>query len=531
MISFLQNILQKHHKWLFSILLFIIVVAFVFTIGAAPGIGRAKVKPRYCYNHNLANATEMQKIADNVAYSGILESADMRLISKNLNFFVLRRIIALGLADELKIPNPAAETLKNHIKKLPILLDEKGKFSSDLYEALLETFRLNSVGQDRLMEILCEDYKIKEIESIVAGNGIVFDEQVISFLTRSHREHDFMVATITTDDVTVDKNISDGEMKNFYDEHPHRYVQPPMHAVSMVKFQSEDFVKIVPVPDEKTLAAFFQENKDHFEKDSKFEDIKDRVLDAYLQAKSTEMAYARAEDFVSELYKNDIKLNSQEFRNTLAKFEIEKEKIASYSKKKLPHVNGVAPTYLLNVCDLENDRYYTDPCPATFGCVVLFLEHRKDAKELSLVEAKRTVEKDILRERKLLKFTDKIENIRREVVDSLTSDKDLPKIFAKHGLKFDAFKGISIGNMEEKEVDQLYREALMSLKRSEHIKLMPVDDDKVLMFAVVDRKFPTNDIFSKDRRGEAESILKFLSQNFILANFFDDQVSKIGKKY
>ncbi|MDR2776933.1 MAG: hypothetical protein LBB17_02730 [Puniceicoccales bacterium] len=529
MISFLQNILQKHHKWLFSILLFIIVVAFVFTIGAAPGIGRARGKPRHCYNHNLANASEMQKIAENATYSGILELADTNLISKNLDFFILRRIIALGLADEFRIPNPAEETLKKYIKTLPVFLDEKGKFSTDLYTSLLEMFRRNTVGQDRLTEILCEDYRIKEIESIVAGNGIVFDEQVMSFLTRSYTEHDFMVATITTDDVTIDENISDEEMKNFYDKHPHRYTQPPMYTVSMVKFQSENFTKAVPPPEEETLAMFFLENKDYFEKDSKFEDVKDRVFDAYLKAESTRMAYARAEDFVSELYKNDIKLNGQEFGNTLAKFKIEKEKIASYSKEKLPQVNGVAPTYLLNVCDLESGRYYTDPCPATFGCVVLFLEHRKDAKELSMAEAKQAIEEDILRERKLLKFTDKIESIRHEAIDSLAFDKNLPKIFAKHDLKFDTFKGISIGNMEEKKVDQLYREALISLKRSEHIKLMPLDDDEVLMFAVVDRKFPTNDIFSKQKREEAESILKFLSKNFILTNFFNDQIAKIAK--
>ncbi|MDR0693426.1 MAG: hypothetical protein LBF49_02550 [Puniceicoccales bacterium] len=529
MISFLQNILQKHHKWLFSILLFIIVVAFVFTIGAAPGIGKAKVKPHHCYGHNLANAAEMQRIAENVTYSGILKLEDTNLISKNLDFFVLRRIIALGLADEFKIPNPVAETLKDYIKTLPVCLDGKGKFSADLYASLLEMFRRNTAGQDRLTEILCEDYRIREIESIVAGNGIVFDEEVISFLTKSHIEHDFMVATITTDDLSIDENVSDGEMEEFYNRHPHRYMQPPMHAVSMVKFRSDDFIKTVPMPDEKTLTAFFLENKDYFEKDSKFEDIRDRVLEAYLKAESTRMAYVQAEDFVNELYKNDIKLNSQTFGDTLAKFEIEKEKIASYSKKKLPHVNGVAPTYLLNVCDLESGRYYTDPCPATFGCVVLFLEQRKDTRELSLAEAKRTIGEDILRERKLLKFTDRIENIRREVVDSLVSDKNLPEIFAKHGIKFDTFEGISIGNMKEKKVDQLYREALVSLKNSEHIKLMPVDDDKVLMFAVVDKKFPTNDIFSENRHRETESILKSLSKNFILANFFNDQVSKVLK--
>jgi hypothetical protein len=67
----------------------------------------------------------------------------------------------------------------------------------------------------------------------------------------------------------------------------------------------------------------------------------------------------------------------------LTKFDIEKEKIASYSKKKLSNVNGTGSTYLLNRCDLEGDRHYTHTWAATFGYVVLFLKYKRDVKELS----------------------------------------------------------------------------------------------------------------------------------------------------
>ena len=39
MISWIQTIIQRHHKWFFGGLLIVIIVAFVFTIGAVPGIG------------------------------------------------------------------------------------------------------------------------------------------------------------------------------------------------------------------------------------------------------------------------------------------------------------------------------------------------------------------------------------------------------------------------------------------------------------------------------------------------------------
>ncbi|MDR2628697.1 MAG: hypothetical protein LBC30_01745 [Puniceicoccales bacterium] len=40
MISLLERILQKHIKWLFSILVIIVTISFVFTVGSSPGIGR-----------------------------------------------------------------------------------------------------------------------------------------------------------------------------------------------------------------------------------------------------------------------------------------------------------------------------------------------------------------------------------------------------------------------------------------------------------------------------------------------------------
>jgi hypothetical protein len=135
----------------------------------------------------------------------------------------------------------------------------------------------------------------------------------------------------------------------------------------------------------------------------------------------------------------------------LTKFDIEKEKIASYFKKKLSSVNGTGSTCLLNKCDLEGDRYYTHACAATFRCVILFLEYKRDIKELSLTEAKYFVEEDIRKERKLLKFPDKTQHIQRGVVDSFEIDKALPNVFTKHNLEFDTFERISISNMPKRK--------------------------------------------------------------------------------
>jgi hypothetical protein len=384
-------------------------------------------------------------------------------------------------------------------------------------------FKRNGSGQEQLTQILCENYKIREVETMLAGDGIAFDGQVREYLLRQYTEYDFAVATIGRGDIKVDEEIGTVSMENFYKDHPGRYSQPRMHAVSMVKFESKDFMETVKQPEESELLTFFLENKDYFGENANFEELKDSVREVYANAQAMTMAYATAENFVGELYQNNVPLNGKEFEEILQKFGLKKEKIAAYSKKKLPSVNGVAATYLLNVCDLEGDRYYTDPCPATFGCVVLFLEGVKEARELTFDEAKPSIGEDIIREKKMAKFVNKIEQIRQEVIVALETGKDIAPIFKKSGIKYETFKGISLHNANENNVDELCRGAIASLRTNERLKLVALNEEEVMMFAVLGRKIPGDETISGKQFLETELLLKNFNRNFFLFNFFENQ--------
>src|SRR5687768_8865816 len=54
MISWIQRYFQHHFKVIFAVLLGLIIISFVFTIGAAPGIGQAErqVVDRYFFGYN-----------------------------------------------------------------------------------------------------------------------------------------------------------------------------------------------------------------------------------------------------------------------------------------------------------------------------------------------------------------------------------------------------------------------------------------------------------------------------------------------
>jgi hypothetical protein len=82
---------------------------------------------------------------------------------------------------------------------------------------------------------------------------------MVLFLTKSHIEHDFIIVIITSDDITIDEKISDTEMEKFHHGDSHQDRQSQIHAVSMLKFRSDDFTKTILLPNEETLAAFFTE--------------------------------------------------------------------------------------------------------------------------------------------------------------------------------------------------------------------------------------------------------------------------------
>ena len=69
MISWIQRYFQSHFKVIFAVLLGVLIISFVFTIGAAPGIGRAdrQVVEQHFFGYNLGLQTDQQRLMGDAA--------------------------------------------------------------------------------------------------------------------------------------------------------------------------------------------------------------------------------------------------------------------------------------------------------------------------------------------------------------------------------------------------------------------------------------------------------------------------------
>ena len=536
MISSIQKFLQKHHKWLLGSLLVVIIVAFVFTIGAAPGIGRKKSKSIVFFGCDLSDVRQVKELASDAVCSITLKQEPMSfdgIISRDkLGFEILKRAALLELCDEIGIPNPSEKQLRNYIRALPMLIGEDRKFSKELYSAMTEAFGSDSHDNRRLERVLCEDYRIGVMEDAISGPEMTFDidRRVRDVLGRLETEYDFVVGTVFPNASDGQIEVTEDEVEAFYNKDPQRYVQLPMHYVSMIKFNSEKFLSHVDQPSDEELKKFFEDNRDKFSENMDFDEIKQHVLEAYMRARSTELAYEAAGDFAATLYEGGIKLNTSEFFRLLDKFGVEKEAIAAYTRKRLPSVNGVNSAYLLNACDLEGDRYFTEPYPATFGSVILLLEKRKESHYLTLDEARPAIRDDIARRNKRNRFTEKIEKIRQLLSDSVKDGGDVGKVFRENGIEYETFEGYSVRNAGEKKLDPLYQNAVFFLRGDEAIKLSAVNDDEVKIFVVTNKVLPPEKLESVEALGNVRKTIEQSDKNRALANFLSDKPFAEAKK-
>lgn len=522
MISFLQNILQKHHKWLFSILLVIIVVAFVFTIGAAPGIGNKRMKHRYFYGYDLNDRKMMDTVAENVMYSAILNKDDIAMAKHTLNIGMLRRMMLLGLADSFNVPLPSNETLSSYTRSLPVFLDEDGNFSADIYGAILEMFNRTGAGEDRLKQVLCEHWRIQCVENAIIGKNDYINHQLEQFISEQYTEYDFSVLSIKNNIKSDSIQISKDEIEREFGDNPTKYQQPEMFAVSMIKFDNSQFISQVQEPTDDLLLEYFNANREKFSNNAKLEDIKDTVRDSYIKSESIQLSAVAADNFVHDLYDDNVLLNSDSFNELLKKYNTQKEPVALYSRKKLPVVNGVNPRDLLMACNLDDERYFSDPCQTTFGACVLILEGKKPSRTLNLQEATSAIRELLSHNKKQQQFADHIEHLRQRVQNG-----DIENVCKEDGITRESFQNISLAHVAEQEIDPLYIRALASLNKNDKIRIMALNDDEVLLFCVTDVHERTiSDLNSADVISARNTLCSSHNQ-FWNSIFLENQLQKI----
>lgn len=428
MISWISNLIQKRGKIIFSVLLFIIIIAFVFTIGAGPGIVSSDKTnyQREFYGIDLNSTADIQVLQNTTMVSRYING--MRQYDESqFQQQMLVRQVRIFLADELSIPEPTEDALKTFIKSKRSFQNETGQFEKALFQGFVTSLKGGSqINEGFVSRTLKEDYRLEQLDRLMTGPGMISEKEVISSVAREKTTWDLEIVKTDYTDFNPTIEAAEENVAEYFGRNQFRYEIPKEYTISFVEFSAANITEAVEDPGEEELQRYFLTHRSKFENAEKaitpevedaevlspldvFEELKDDVFNAYATDQKTGQAVVLANDFTGTIFDNEIPYQSLEFKKLLLEYGLKLKSIPPFTINTSTQLIGLVPAALYeNAMVLDDSRYFTDVIAHRDGdkFLVGFLEAQTEARIPQLDEVRTLVVRDYKSEQKTALFSE-----------------------------------------------------------------------------------------------------------------------------
>ena len=470
MISWIQHHLIRHGRWIFLSLLALIIVAFVFTIGATPGCttDRSGYKENLFYGIDLNSPRESEVIIEKIQLSAFLDGQQIRSDEQFQNQLT-SRIALLHLAGEIGVPSPSQETLADYITTKAAFRGDDGEFSADSYAKFVDSMESNPLSsQGLVIVVLEEDYRISQIDSVLSGPGYLLPSEAIDQTQRNATELNLVTAELKYADFMPEIAVEETTLREYYDANALRYEIPERIKASYVFFDLKGFVEKVSEPSEAELHEHFISKRDLFVADYEstklepaeplagaevetpkeadkvtFSDVREAVTKSYLIEQETRMANEAAQGFAYTLYRDEIKRDSDAFKALINESELNLIEIEPYTLADASQ-SALSSDLLESAFKLGGNRYYSDAYAVDGGFAVLLYEGRIDPEipEFEAVQSELTNDYKADEKRRL--FNERGESLQAELKAKIAEGIDFAKAAEDLGLGTASFDTFSV---------------------------------------------------------------------------------------
>jgi peptidyl-prolyl cis-trans isomerase D len=395
MISWIQNHLIRHGRWIFLTLLTVIIVAFVFTIGNTPGCtsDQSGYKEQNFYGYDLNSPREMGLISEKVSLSAILNTGRPIQSEQQFQSQVTSRIALLHLADEIGIPAPEQKTLEGYIKTKAAFRGPDGQFSRDAYTSFIDNIESNPrLPQGLFIIVLEEDYRIDQIGNALSGPGYLLPSEARAQTQRTETTFKLATAELAYADFNPEIAPSDEVLKAYYTANTSRYEIPERIQASYIFFPAANYADQVAAAEESELRAHFIANRARFvaayeaaqpkaedaevEKPAvTFENVRDAVATDFASEGAQRLANEAAQSFAYTLYRDAIKQDSAAFNKLLNDSNLTLNEIAPYTAEGAAR-RALSTEMLESAFALSSNRYFSDAYALEGGFGVLIYTGR-----------------------------------------------------------------------------------------------------------------------------------------------------------
>jgi peptidyl-prolyl cis-trans isomerase D len=524
MISWIQRTFQQHFKTVFAVLLGLIIISFVFTIGAAPGIGRAErtALKREFFGYNLGSPDDQQRLMGDAGLSANLQ-VGYGLEAEQVQNYAFQRAATLHLADELHIPAATTNEIADQIKTLRAFSGQDGQFDANAYK----TFRDNLKSNPRLTEadiarVIGDDVRADKVQKLLGGPGYVLPSDVKNQLARA--DTSWTLGTATVDYTTFNPAITptEADLTKFFEESSFRYEIAPRIVASYADFPSADFLAQVKVTDAE-VRAYYDANPSRFPKpavDPKapapakadpaadYAAVQSQVEAALKSERAQRLAAKAASDFVFSLYETKAVAGSPALANAIAALKNPLKPLAPFTRESGPAEFGAAaPAAAEEAFKLGKDRAYTEAISTNTGAAVLFWKETQAARKPAFTEVRAKVSADYLENEKRKRFVELGRTLRGLIENRLKAGDTFEKAVAAAAtgtsakIEAKAIPAFTLRNRPQ-DLDYTVFSALERLEKGQ-VSDLAIAADKGTFVYVADKKVPdfsaTNPLYAETR--------------------------------
>lgn len=507
----MQRVLQKHYKWLFSIMLVIIIIAFVFTIGGSPGIGhsRASTKKQMYYGVNLGNPQEIQTLFRNANLSNILNTGQNISNNQMAENLALARPLLLTIANKLELIRPNEYELTEYIKTMPIFKDRDGNFDQNKYKEFIQTIKSDpKINEHIVREVLTEDFRMDHVIKLLSGPGYVLPYETQLILERQKTVWSVDIATLDFKDFNSNISVPEDKLEEYYKTNKFNFATPTRIEIAYTSFPIEQFQAKVPNPSDQELNDFYETHLSLFpqpkDNTKPFEEIKNSVIESYKKDRATRLAAEAAHDLQLELYNNAILFNSDKFKSLLKKYHLSLTDVPAFDENTIPTGTPLPQPLLRQALTLNAEHYFSDVASSSKGAFIVFFKKEHPVYIPPIEEIKNELKQQYLAKENL-----RLLDSRAKILDkTLTADIKSGKAF-KNAAKDENLKLVSFDNFNileaPKGLDKTLLPDIQALSKGE-ISPIIMRDDRVYFIYIKDKETPLVTADSAD----AQTLLKQL---------------------
>jgi len=563
MISWIQTYLQQHLKTIFALLLAVTIISFIFTIGAAPGIGNGNRQyvERPFFGHNLASADDLQRVLGDANLSASLQMGSMSgLDNDQIQQYAFQRTAALTLADKWDIPPATNAEITEAVKKLRMFSGPNGEFDAKAYATFRDNLKNSQRGvtEAEIARVIGDDVRVEKVNQLIAGPGYVLPRDVKTQLERS--DTTWTLATATADYAAFKPDIkpTDAELTKFFEDNSIRYEIPPRVVATYVEFPSSQFVPTVKVTDAE-VRAYYDMNPARFPKppevkaadaktppkpsnpDADFAAVKQSVQAALVLERAQKQALQAASDLAVAIF--EAKATTPEVvEGLLSSRKLKQKSLAPFTHDAGPAEFGHTPEaqeIANEAFKLNKSHFVSDALASPTGAIVLFWKDLEPAHKPMFAEVREKVRADYVQNERQKRFVELGKTARAHIEARLKAGDSFEKAVASaassSGLKL-TVKALTPFSMRTRpqDVDYTVLGALDHLDKGEVSEMLTTPGfEKGIFVYAVDKKLPNlaeNTPQYTEMRSQIASMSARVTANSYMTELVDHELKKSEPK-